>query len=58
MNYTISMTDILLAVVSAGLFVFLLFNRRISTYCSDPENEIDDILSHGVKIGRRRRRFK
>lgn len=47
-----------MAVVSAGLFVFLLFNRRISTYCSDPENEIDDILSHGVKIGRRRRRFK
>ena len=49
---------LIMAVVSAGLFVFLLFNRRISTYCSDPENEIDDILSHGVKIGRRRRRFK
>ena len=49
---------LIMAVVSAGLFVFLLFNRRISTYCSDPENEIDDILSHGVKRGRRRRRFK
>jgi len=49
---------LIMAIVSAGLFVFLLFNRRISTYCSDPENEIDDILSHGVKIGRRRRRFK
>lgn len=47
---------LIMAAVSAGLFVFLLLNRKISAYCSDPENDTDEMLCNGVGGRKMRRR--